>query len=836
MVCALAALVLLGAARPALAAAEPVTMTDYTDRSEAINWGQRSHWKQPWRSYLDTVPATTLLSAIGINFNVKPKFAAATARLLGDAGFSRARLEVGWGTLDYEDPSRMNAGDRKNLATTLTALRENGIRPLILLNANSGKPCPVKPGTVTLTAPAAAGDTEIHLDPADLAQVAPGRTGIDSAKVAAATLFTATEPDGTVWLSKPLEAGLPAGELRVTTLRYEPFRPAKLEDGEPNPAAAATLQGWEDYVAVVAREARAILGSDQFDVEVWNELSFGSAFLNFNGYYEPGPEWSKRGAEGAMLERTAAYLRDPAHGFADVGIGNGFASESPWWSGTKSLPGITAIDKHPYAGWHSFPAEAEVNGNRPLNGLGEPSGWWDTEHQYHEDFTPAYEDFFPEHFLSGIQTETLVRDLAPYPSPIQGVPHGRYTHPEGGPPPQVWITEVGLGPGSGPTPRSQMSAADIRRIETKDVLRYLVAYVNKGVTALDLYGADAGDLSVVDPGFFAAAKADPSAYPGDAAGGETVAAVARLTAALHGAGPLSDPRSLSLRELTDFEANVQFKGNGTVAFPPLYNRDVFAFLPFQVSDDRFVVPVYVMTRNVAEEYDPAGPGQSRFELPAEPYRLAIGGIDGETATVAATDPVSGAAVPVEVVGRGPEEVVVQLPVTDSPRLLEIEDGGCQGCEAAEPGAGTEGGEEAGAPSTEAAEEGSGRAAKERHQREGEEVAPLAPSLRLRGQADLLDTRSMTVLARCRATCRLSPHGRVLIAGVRYPMAVAPGGGAVEAGPQQARLQLTIGAGLARRGQRALHQGVRVKLIVGAQAHGVGSGAEANARAVFVLTR
>ena len=83
-----------------------------------------------------------LTAAVGINFNVKPQFAAGTARLLAGAGFKRARIEVGWGTLDYDDPSQMNSSDRRSLATTLTALREHGIRPLILLNANEGKPCP----------------------------------------------------------------------------------------------------------------------------------------------------------------------------------------------------------------------------------------------------------------------------------------------------------------------------------------------------------------------------------------------------------------------------------------------------------------------------------------------------------------------------------------------------------------------------------------------------------------------------------------------------------------------------------------------------------------------
>jgi hypothetical protein len=823
-----------GGLPPALAAGLPVTVTNYTDRSEALAWGQRSQWKQPWRSYLDTVPATTLLDAIGINFNVSAHDAAATARLLADAGFKRARIEVGWRTLDYEDPSQMNPGDRESLETTLDALKANGIRPLILLNANSTMPCPVRIGQVNLTSSAPAGATEIHVEPADLATIVPGRTGIGSGEVAASVLFTGTAPDGTVELSKPLEAALPAGSQKVLTLRYEPFRPATLADGEPNPANAATMDGWVNYVRVVADQVRSILGSDQFDVEVWNELSFGSAFLNINSYYEPDVESRRRGSEAEILERTVRFLRDPANGLTGVGIGNGFASESPWPSGSKSPVGLTAIDKHPYAGWRSYPAEAAVNGNRPLNGLGEPSGWRDAEDQYHETFAPRYDDFFPEHFLSGLQTETLVHDLAPYGSTIDGVEHGRYTHPPGGEPPQVWVTEVNLGPGSGPVPRSEMTAAELRRIESKEILRYLVAYVNKGVTAIDFYAAKAGDMSLVDPAFFTALKAGKGAFPGDAAGGETLAAVHRLVAAMHGAGPLSRPRSLRLNELTDFEGNVQFEGDGSAEFPPLYNRDVFAFLPFQVSDDRFVVPVYVMTRNVAEVYPESGLGD-RFEMPPEPYRLAIGGVDGDTARVSATDPLSGESVPVEVVSRGSEEVVVQLPVTDSPRLLSIEDDGCEGCdppaapeteaEAAEPAAG--GG---------AAVDGERQATpkKSRSAPPAAETA-LRPKIHLEGQAALLSGGAMTVWARCLADCLLRPRSTLRIDGRSYPASISPADSEVRAGAlARSRLRLSIAPRLARLGARTVRQGHRVTLVVSARARPVGSGAAASTRKVAEL--
>ena len=82
---------------------------------------------------------------------------------------------------------------------------------------------------------------------------------------------------------------------------------------------------------------------------------------------------------------------------------------------------------------------------------------------------------------------------------------------------------------------------------------------------------------------------------------------ARLDAGLAGAVPLAAPRQVSLIEIGDYAGKRQFEGDGTAAHPPLYNRDVLAFLPFQVTPKRFVIPVYVMTTNLAKVYKPSAP-------------------------------------------------------------------------------------------------------------------------------------------------------------------------------------------------------------------------------------
>ena len=650
-----------------------------------LRFGLRSHWLQPWRAYFDTAPATLLLNAAGLNFNVSADEAPATARLLAAQGFRRARVEVGWSALSYDDPTHLS--NPADLATKLRALRDNGIRPLILLNAHHGVPCPTHFFEATLVEPARAGDRSVRVDAATAAQIVPGKTGLnalDGSYKAADVLFTSVHPDGTVDLSKPIDRDLAAGPHRAATLRYAPFQPPSLASGAPNPRFEETLAGWLSYVDTVTRAARETLGSDDFDVEVWNELSFGSDFLRAWTYYDPAPA-GVGDVAATILARTVAWLRDPAHGVSGVGIGNGFANQRPWDAGSTSPPGLTAIDKHPYQGMHHFPEDAAYSGVQPVDARGQLSEWRDAQGHWHDDFVPTYDSFFPEYFLSGIQTETMVRDLSPLIDSVYGTLHGRLTHPDGAAAPSVWITELNMNAAhadprdpanpSGP-PLAHLTSADVEHLQAKSTLRSLVAYVNKGVSAIDFYAAKGSGLGLIDQRFFDALSRDPSTYPGDALGGTTPEAVRRLMDAFAGATALPTPRRLTLQELSTPDAGRQFAGDGTSAHPPLLNRDVTAVLPFQVDANRFAIPAYVMTRNVAHLYRPEAPESdtSRYDLPPERYTLRIGGLHGTSATVSALDPLTGASVPVTVLSRGADDLRIQMPLTDSPRVLMVDDG------------------------------------------------------------------------------------------------------------------------------------------------------------------
>ena len=622
-----------------------------------IAFGQRSHWLQPWRAYLDTVPATRLLDAVGIAFDVPAAQARATAQLLARAGFRRARIEVGWGSFSYSQPDRLKHPGA--LRAVLLALERVHIRPLILLNANDLEPCPIRSFQATLDDPAERGALSVHVDAATAAAIVPGRSGLTlpAGGKAAGILFTSVK-DGIATLSKPLPERLAAGSHAAVTLLYEPFARPRLADGGRNPRFERTLAGWLRYVQSVARFARATLGSTRFDLEIWNELSFGSDFLDIDSYYSHPVDEGAGDTTDAILRSTVAWLRRPGSGFASVGIGDGFASQRPWDSGTDSPVGLTAIVKHPYPPLRVLPRDAVFGQERAIDALGKVSArrvggrWIDR-------FVPRYTAFLPEYALTAIQTETLVRDLSPYTTRVYGVPHGRYTHPPGGRPPQVWVTEWNLDPGDalGADEAGPLTPIE-RHLQAKAALRALVAYVNKGVGAFFYYAALDTRLGLIDPH-----------APG---GGETIGAIARLLDGFAGAEQLRRTRPLKLLRIGDFANRVQFAGDGTPAHPPLYDRDVLAFLPFQVTAGRYVIAAYVMTRDIARRYRPSSrrPGGA-FDLPPETFRLVISGLGRCDLRVSMTDPLLGGQQPLRKVACSRSALTVDVPLTDSPRLLRI---------------------------------------------------------------------------------------------------------------------------------------------------------------------
>lgn len=670
------------------------TITDPIDvkQLEGLPFWTRSHWLQPWRAYLETPPARRLRDAIGINFNAEANDAAPVARLLAANGFRRARIEIPWGDFAYEDPSKLI--HREKFERALCAIRDAGLRPLILLNANDQQPVPSYRTKLTVAEDVSKGATQIRLEPESAAKVIAPYTGIDGAFAAESLILEVHDDVAT--LSKPLsatarfkDAAIPKGTvLDATVLRYLPFSPPEHDDGAPNPYSEATLEGWRHYVEAVTGFVTTMLGTTDFDLEVSNELNLNAAFWNVNAYFDT-PLFAQPLRDQEIVDRTVAWVRDPKSKLPGVRLTNGFASQRPWDSGATSPKGLDALSKHYYPRNLRFPDVMTcdtrpvdpcrvdpLRASRPVDARSGPEGTRDDKGRWTDAFVPTYDTFFPEFWLTGIATETMVRDLAPREETFGGAAHGRAVAPAGGTPPEVWMTEMGLDTGWAESQHGlglTLDDADIGHLRAKAALRTLVSYVNKGVTQVDLYAAVTREWGLVGGTFWDRWR-DTGRYPGDETGGPVLVGVRRLVATL-GDDTITTARSLTLASIGDYGGRKQFDGDGTPEHPDLFDRDALAVFPFQASDHRFVIPVYVMTRNLARTYGNGAAGPARFDLPAERYQLTIGGADAAKARVRAVDPLTGDAVPVDVVRRDGTWLVVELPVTDSPRLLILDDAG-----------------------------------------------------------------------------------------------------------------------------------------------------------------
>ena len=66
-------------------------------RQQEIPFGRVSFYLAPWRAYMDTWPARQYLDCLGINLKTPLPALKGTAKVLSEAGFCSARVEIGWG-------------------------------------------------------------------------------------------------------------------------------------------------------------------------------------------------------------------------------------------------------------------------------------------------------------------------------------------------------------------------------------------------------------------------------------------------------------------------------------------------------------------------------------------------------------------------------------------------------------------------------------------------------------------------------------------------------------------------------------------------------------------
>lgn len=573
--------------------------------------------RQPWRSYLEATPALTYLHGLGVVWNaqVPGHTEDQVAAELAWAGFRRVRLELPWSAMRWDEEG-LTSIDAQRAVAILKALKAHGLRPDILLNAHHSAPGPMQVSEWRVARPTVAGSRQLTVQGPTVG-IEAGRSEIltlgDSAH--AGPLVTHISVDGTLVLSKPGPRDIPAGTLlQIARLKYLPLFPVGTEEFEH------TAAGWLRYVDCIVRLALDNYGPD-FDLEVWNELTFGSDFLDINHYYvppvtAPGPDFlHEGGAAWELARRTVAEVKR-LDGTARVIWG--FSNTTFFHTAVPDLPpGVDAQSYHPYGTGPRCYAKM-VAGKERYNVGG---------------FVPAGCAIMPEGWAHTFQqTETLMRALNPA---------ARLAHPPDVARFQHFMTEHGLDP-------RELGITDARlaaRAREKFLLRAPLFWLNKGVSGLYIY-------SLYDPNElgFGVLQNDGDISP-------AMQALHRTVVRFAGAGAIAQPRSV--------EASVaRVAGPAAVyANDPLgklvQQQQLAAVLPFQLSDHRFIVGLYVMTADF-----PA-------DLPPQQYRVTIDGVSGRGAGLWYYDPLSDTSQPVRMLPARREQLSVLLALTDTPRLLEI---------------------------------------------------------------------------------------------------------------------------------------------------------------------
>lgn len=574
--------------------------------------------RQPWRSYLETTPASTYLSGLGVVWggSVPGKSDAQIVAELAWGGFRRVRVEFPWSALRWDE-----AGAQPEFAAHLTsllaALKASGLRPLILLNANHGAPCPMQTSDWHLARGAHIGDRQIQVS-GSFAGVAPMFSLVTTLGGGghAGPLVTEVESGGLLTLSRPVQQDLPAGAtVQIARLKYQPLFPVGTPEFEH------TAQGWLAYVAYVLHFVGEAYGTD-FDLEMWNELSFGSDFLDVNHYFAPphdtesvdflhsgGPAWELAGRTAAEVGRL-----DPA-----ARLIWGFSNTTFFHTAVADLPpGFSGQSYHPYGVVPRCYARLIVGRER-----------------YNADgFVPSGCASMPEGWAQTFQqTETLMRLLNPT---------ARSAHPPGVEHFEHYITEHGFSPAE----LEIHDANEMAHAKEKFLLRATLFWLNKGLSGLYIYDSyDAAEKG------FGVLRQDGGVSP-------ALEALHRLVARLEQAA--SAPVAV-----TALDASVeQLTGHrGVYSNDPqgqyVAEQQQVAVLPFSLGAGRLAIAVYIMTEDFPKDLEP------------QRFRITLRGIDARRAAVGCYDPLTDGVAALTVHARSTHELIVDVELTDSPRLLEI---------------------------------------------------------------------------------------------------------------------------------------------------------------------
>ncbi|MFC3801801.1 hypothetical protein [Cohnella sp. GCM10012308] len=676
------------------------TMTrPYVDwKQQEIPFGVSSIDRAPWRSYMDTWDGSRFLDTLGVVLNgVSPEEADATAQLLSNAGFRSARIEIGWGNVSFDNENVLNEPQGSRFVSIISALKKHGIRPIVLLNANSGNPVPSKTLKLHLKKNASKGEKAIYVD--NVTGIVPQYTGLSGqAYQTMYPVITAVDAKtGKLTLSAPLSKDLKAGTLNLTRLKYRPLSGTKFADGKDNPAAQQTLNGWNVYLNAVTNTLMGALGTKNnsadkgFDLEVWNEMTFGSQFLDIGNYYDPKLQFSQypvytlgsRKATGGevLLPMTISFAKQKK--LAGVRVISGFSNQRPWENGAEIFAGEAGFSRHYYTGFNGaqslFGHNAQTDNKNYISATGKTNPG-------SKDYLPAHTFAMPEYWFYAYHTEYIVRDLQPFPGPFSL--HGRYSNAGDGRQAEVWMTETNwwrnplsdkIALQAGVNKSDNRLRLLMQQIGAKSTLRLFTFYSHKGVETVELYSAKGGDTNygLINDAFFEELNKNGFKLTEKARSlaGPQINALARVSKIMSSGQRIENPRPVGVSGVVEVNPQIALSGNGTADHPDTNNMDDLAILPYQLNANQYAVGYYVVTRDLTKEWqkDKSVLDPARYAMPNQKFKITLNNVNGQGATVYAYDPITDQRLPALVLESTNLSITVEVSSTDYPRFLMIDE-------------------------------------------------------------------------------------------------------------------------------------------------------------------
>jgi len=614
-------------------------VSPYIDKNFELPWPKQSFFIQSWRSYLETIPGIKFLDGIGMGFcHGRCDDPDSELRILSESGFKNIRIEIGWSCVSWDEDKLNN---EEAIVNVFKSCKKYGIKPLILLNAHHGVPCPNKSFKRKVISGGAKGSREIILN--DVSDLVPHYSGISNLTgyIMNEVFITKIDPQTKkVELSKPLPKEIKDGEeIVVSTMKYLPAHPVGTKEFEE------MAEGWLKYVKLVCETAKkAGLEDKDFELEIWNELSFGSAFMGdhgINNYYDPPKvRFSKNflwegGHAWEIAKRTVDYIKE---NYPRTRVIWGFSNTTFYHTPITQLPPkIDGQSYHPYG-----TAKQNISEKYPPK---------ERYPLYIEKYIPKTTKCMPEGWAHlAIQCETLIHLLKPesrYKNKPKDVE--KFYH---------YMTEHGWNPFEA----GISDEKEALNYKAKCLIRGVLFWINKGIDKIYIYC----DLEKDNRGFGIL----NSNYKEEGFSTPALKALSNIVNKFKDSKEIKNSRQLDVEVVSTGKQYKVFKDlmyigkeeeKEKTPVPSLYYREMFTFLPFQITDNKFICGVYVMSYDITKQIPPMN------------FRLKIKNVYGENSNISYYDPLIDKEIPLKLIEKGKNYLNIEIEAVDYPRLIIIEE-------------------------------------------------------------------------------------------------------------------------------------------------------------------